>query len=190
MPVVDRGQVTLNVRQGDTPIVQIREFDIGCTPSPSVPAETLLADGWKTYLLFWAVSKEVGEAGFLADLGVAVLECQGCVASMFGYPNDEGIVEHAFYMYGMSDLASSVLEVVDSPWVLEVTQQMRASASRIWGARGMGSSWSRDSTLRHFILTLKEKTFECLVYDRIAIDRFFPTFDEAFAHVLSKFKEH
>ena len=66
---------------------RVHPFDIGCEPSPSVPAETLLADGWKTYLLFFAVSKG-------KDLGVAVLDCDHCVMSKFGYPNDEGLEEH------------------------------------------------------------------------------------------------
>ena len=54
----------------------------------------------------------------------------------------------------------------------------------------MDSSWSRTWTLRHFMLTLKEKTFECLVSDRIVVDRFCQTFDEAFAYVIGKFNEH
>lgn len=87
-------------------------------------------------------------------------------------------------------MGSSVLEVLESPWVHEVTQQMQSSASRIWGGRGMDSSWSRTWTLRHFMLTLKEKTFECLVSDRIVVDRFCQTFDEAFAYVIGKFNEH
>jgi hypothetical protein len=172
-----------------TEIVRIQTVDIGCEPSPSVPAETLLADGWKTYLLFWAVSKDVGESGRLDDLGVAVLDCQGCVACKFGYPNDEGMPEHPFYNSGMADLPSSVLEVLDSIWTHEVTEQMHASVSRIWGGRGMDSSWSRDWVLRHFILTLKEKTFECLA-STLAVERYFPTFDEAIAFVVAKFKEH
>jgi hypothetical protein len=149
----------------------------------------LLADGWKTFLLFWAVSKDIGDSGFLTDLGVAVLDCRGCVAIRFGYPNDEGVSEHPLYASGMSDLASSVLEVHESAWAIEVTQQMHASAIRIWGGRQMDSHWSRDWTLRHFIITLKEKTFECLVYDTIAVDHFCKTFDDAFAFAIEKFKE-
>jgi hypothetical protein len=73
---------------------RICAFDIGCEPSPSVPAETLLQDGRKTYLLFFAVSKVVEESGYFEDLGVAVLDCKRCATAKFGYPNDEGLPEH------------------------------------------------------------------------------------------------
>jgi hypothetical protein len=168
---------------------RVQPFDIGCEPSPSVPAETLLADGWKTYLLFFAVSKSVGKSGFLKDLGVAVLDCQECMMSKFGYPNDEGLPEHALYNCGMADMRTAVLEVIDSAWVQEVTEQKLASARRIWGGRGMSWEWARDRTMRHFILTLKEKTFECLAAS-LAIEKFCGTFEEAYSHVIAEFNKH
>jgi hypothetical protein len=161
-------------------------YDIGCEPSPSVPAETLLQDGWKTYLLFFAVSKAVGESGHLKDLGVAALECKQCGMSKFGYPNDEGLPEHPLYNYGMADLQSSVHEVIESAWAEEVSQQRIASAQRIWGRRGMDWTWATKRTHRHFIITLKEKTFECLASE-LSVECFFKTFEEAFAHVVRSF---
>src|SRR5262245_49024078 len=68
----------------------LRPYDIGCEPSPSVPAETVIQDGWSTFVLFYAVSKAVDETGYLKDLRVAVVECQSCSMAKFGYPNDEG----------------------------------------------------------------------------------------------------
>jgi hypothetical protein len=170
-------------------MTRIQPFDIGCEPSPSVPAETLLADGWKTYLLFFAVSKTTNASGQLNDLGVAVLDCQRCAMSRFGYPNDEGVQEHPLFNSGMADLETSVLEVVDSPWVSEVSEQMLASARRIWGGRGMEPKWAQDRTLRHFIILLKEQTFECLA-SSLTIERFCDTFDEAFSHVIAEFNKH
>jgi hypothetical protein len=116
---------------------RVRPFDIGCEPSPSVPAEILLQNGWKTYLSFFAVSKQVDESGYLKDLGVAILDCQNCAMSKFGYPNDEGLAEHPLYASGIAEAASSVLEVTDSSWEREVSEQRLASARRIWGGRGM-----------------------------------------------------
>jgi len=75
-------------------MVRIQTVDIGCEPSPSVPAETLLADGGRHTFCSGQFSKDVGESGRLDDRGVAVLDCQGCVACKFGYPNDEGLAEH------------------------------------------------------------------------------------------------
>ncbi len=139
-------------------MMKIIPFDIGCEPSPSVPAETLIADGWQTFLLFFAVSKLLDEAGHLKDLHVAVLECIDCETSKFGYPNDEGRPEHPLYDLGMANAESAVLEVVGSKWVEEVTDQTKRSAIRIWGSDHRLSG----EQPRHFIILLKEVTFECI----------------------------
>jgi hypothetical protein len=154
-----------------------------------VPAETLLADGWKTYLLFFAVSKGLDKSGHLTDLGVAVLDCQHCVMSKFGYPNDEGLVEHPLFSHGIADAETDVLEVVDSPWAQEISEQRFASARRIWGGRGMSYDWARDSKLRHFVVLLKEKTFECLA-SSLLVEKFCQTYEEAYSHVIAEFSKH
>ena len=107
----------------------IQAVDIGCEPSPSVPAETVIQDGWITYLLFFAVSRERNQSGFLTDLGVAVVACTDCQIAKFGYPNDEGLPEHPLYDSGIEGADSSVLEVVPSNWVVEMSAQTRASAA-------------------------------------------------------------
>jgi hypothetical protein len=168
---------------------RVQPYDIGCEPSPSVPAETVVQDGWKTDLLFFAVSKAVGQSGYLDDLGVAVLDCHQCVMAKFGYPNDEGLPEHPLYLSGMGETASSVMEVADSAWAAEVDGQRTASARRIWGGRGIEPGWVKDCKSRHFIVTLKEKTFECLA-SSLTVEQFCPTFAEATAFVMAKLAEH
>ena len=170
-------------------MAQVHSYDIGCEPSPSVPAETVIQDGWKTYLLFFAVSKAVGSSGYLDDFGVAILNCQQCVMSKFGYPNDEGLPDHPLYYSGMAEAISSVLEVVDSAWPAEVDGQRVSSARRIWGSRGIAPDWFKDCKSRHFVVALKEKTFECLA-SSIKVERFCPTFAEATEFVLAKLAEH
>lgn len=167
----------------------VLEYNIGCEPSPSVPAETVLQDGWKTYLLFYAVSKSKDADGYLDDLGVAVLECKDCVSAKFGYPNDEGLSEHPLYNDGISDSTTSILEVVESSWISEVDGQRINSANRIWGNRGIKPDWIKDSASKHFIVLLKEKTFECLATD-LVVERFCESFEEAFAYVTSEFMKH
>src|SRR3982751_1853612 len=117
--------------------VSLCPHSIGCMPSPSVPAETLMQDGWSTFLLFFACSETVGNSGFLEDKGVAVLECESCAVTKFGYPNDEGLPEHPLYSLGMAVASSPILEVVGSVWASEVAAQARASSDRIWGGRAM-----------------------------------------------------
>jgi hypothetical protein len=167
----------------------VHPYDIGCELSPSAPAETLLQDGWKTYLLFFAVSKTVGQSSYLQDLGVAILDCQDCHISQFGYPNDEGLPEHPLYCCGIAEARTSVLEVTESTWADDVSNQMLASARRIWSGRGTNWQWARDRKLRHFMITLKEATFECLA-SALVIERFCSTFQEAFDHVIGKLNEH
>lgn len=168
---------------------KIIEFDLGCRPSPSVPAETLLQDGSATFLLFWAVSNELDERGKLRDLGVAVVQCQGCVMSRFGYPNDEGLPEHPLYREGISNAHSPIMEVLDSLWADELKSQMEASRKRIWKPVGLPPSTWSERPLRHFLITLKERTFECLA-QTLTVVRFYGTFDEAFAHVLGVMRTH
>jgi hypothetical protein len=169
--------------------LRISTYDIGCEPSPSVPAETLLQDGWATFLLFFAVSKSIGTSGHVDDLGVAVLECVDCAATRFGYPNDEGLPEHPLYNFGLSNALSAVSEVADSGWAKEVGEQIRQSATRIWGDRGMPQNTSNAKPLRHFIVTLKELTFECLASDLI-VKSYATDFPSAFLYVQSRFNEH
>jgi len=170
--------------------ISVQPFDIGCEPSPSVPAETLLQDGWKTYLLFFAVSKRAaGAPESLKDLGVAVLACRDCAITKFGYPNNEGRPEHPLYRHGLASARTDVLEVVNSEWASEVSEELLASAHRIWGGRGMDYDWARARTRRHFIITLKEATFECIA-SSLAVEKFCTTFEEAYAHVIREFKQH
>lgn len=168
----------------------LRIYDIGCEPSPSVPAETVVQDGWATFLLFFAVSKSVDETGYLKDLGVAVVECTRCSASRFGYPNDEGLPEHPLYTLGLGTAGSSILEVVNSTWAQEVHQQKIASSQRIWRGRNLTRGVAGPSEPpHHFIIPLKEKTFECLA-SGLSVVFFAKDFPEALEHVRGKLSEH
>jgi hypothetical protein len=167
--------------------ISIVPYDIGCEPSPSVPAETLLQDGWCTYLLFFAVSKTPNESERLDDLGVAVLKCNNCVISQFGCPNDEGLPEHPLFS-AMADSESGVLEVVGSRWCEEIVSQMEASACRIRPDH-YDKAWLSGAKPRHFIILLKERTFECIA-ESLVVERYADTFGQAFQYVIQRMKEH
>jgi hypothetical protein len=157
-----------------------RPYDLGCEPSPSVPCETLLQDGWCTFLLFMPFSGTGGE--------FVIVECEDCASSRFGYPNDEGRSEHRHYRDGLSADNASIFVSEDSPWLSEITSQMRASSERIWGARGMQVS-SDDTKLFHFIAPLKEATFECIASGlKIAFRA--KNHEAAFAYVRHRFSQH
>jgi hypothetical protein len=164
-------------------------YVIGCQPSPSIPAETLMADAVSTFLLFFAVSENVGPSGYLDDKGVAVLECEDCLATKFGYPNDEGRPEHPLFGLGLADPNSSILEVKDSAWANEVSTQVRLSSQRIWGHRVQTVDEKDDNGCRHFILLLKEKTFECIA-GRLTVRHYARDFPEAYTYVQNIFAGH
>lgn len=169
--------------------ISLKPYEIGCEPSPSVPSETLVQDGWSTYLLFQAISKTKDEQGCFTDLGVAVLECEGCVSAKFGYPNDEGLPEHPLYGYGMENAFSSVIEVSGSPWAREVAQQLRRSEERIWSGKSAIWKPAEPAPLKHFIIPLKEKTFECVAND-LRVVLFAGKWADAIAYVNQKLSEH
>lgn len=175
----------------ETPVMStiIQAYDIGCEPSPSVSGETVVQNGWATYVLFFAVAKSVGDDGYLKDLGVAVVECEHCSTVKFGYPNDEGRPEHPLYAAGLEACDSPIVEVTGSTWAEEVLQQGRASTQRIWGNRDPRWKPSAGKPSRHFIILLKEKTFECLA-GTLVVRFFAKDFAEAFEYVRREISKH
>jgi hypothetical protein len=149
----------------------------------------LLQDGWSTFLLFFACSESIGSSGFLEDKGVAVLECESCAITKFGYPNDEGRPEHPLYALGLADASSPILEVAGSVWASEVAAQARASSERIWGGRGMKLPVQHRAPGRHFIVLLKEQTFECIAA-ALTVRLYAKDFAEAHSYVQQRFAEH
>jgi hypothetical protein len=168
-------------------IIKTSVYNIGCQPSPSVSAETLIQDSYRTYLLFFAVSNSVDEKGYLKNLGVAILSIEDCIISKFGYPNNEGLPEHPFFGYGLAK--SPVLEITDSLWVKEILEQIDISSHRIRSDDFNRQSSEKKSIKRHFIIALSEATFECIASSLI-VERYCETFDEAFSYVVSKLNEN
>ena len=146
----------------------------------------MVQDGWLTFLLFFAVSEEVARSGHLEDLGVAVAECIDCQSAKMGYPNDEGLPEHPLYSSGISE-GMGAYRLSKSAWLADIESQMKKSRDRIWGSRS--SDASSKSPLFHFVVPLKEATFECIARD-IRVQGFHRDFDGAFSYVRTRFQEH
>ena len=164
---------------------RVTAYSIGCEPSPSDPAETLVQDGWNAFLLFFAVSTEVDAAGQLSDLGVAVVRCVGCSVTRFGYPNDEGMPEHPLFD-ALVRAPSAVLLVEESSWASEVNEQHRSARQRLWPQAALTAE--PFPALRHFVVCLKEATFECVAKD-LRVEGFHATFREAYDDVWSKLNQ-
>ncbi len=73
-------------------------------------------------------------------------------ASRFGYPNDEALPGHPLYANG-----------IDHHWIYEVQEPSWLEQIKIQNAVSfpVKSRWSQ----RHFIVTFKDSTFECLADD-------------------------
>lgn len=140
---------------------ELTPIDIGCEPSPSVPAETIIENpDTGTHLLFFAVSQSVGESGSLEDLGVAVVRFDRCAVVRYGYPNDEGRPDHPLWNQGLAEADSAVFEVTNSEWVSETQALQELSRDRIWGGRGHDTARQELTPLRHFLFAMKEMVFE------------------------------
>lgn len=103
-----------------------------------------------------------------------------------GYPNDEGLPEHPLWNDGLSACETSIVEVAGSQWLADIRDQKVRSAKRIWGGHGMAWTPTTDS-LRHFVITLKEATFECIA-EKLAVVKYAHNFDEAFEYVIAELK--
>jgi hypothetical protein len=79
------------------------------------------------------------------------IEFLGGVTSSFGWPNDEALHAHALNDKGLEPYAA--YEVLDSSWLSSVEQRNREAFPK-----------SRF-TLKHFIFSFHDSTFECLARD-------------------------
>ena len=88
-----------------------------------------------------------------------VIEFLGCLATQFGYPNDEALAGHPLYRLGLRPYG--VFEVIDSSWLERLSRQNKAAFPS-----------SSLNGLRHFVITFHDSTFECLAsgYERRQVD--------------------
>ncbi|QYM77716.1 hypothetical protein K0B96_10305 [Horticoccus luteus] len=118
-------------------------------PTVNYPRLALVHDGRRALLYFTGRRQRGAEE----ERAVAVFE--GCLASRFGYPNDEALPGHPLYRYGLGDY--DFFEVSSSPWMEEVRAQNRVSFPKF------------DMPARkHFIVTAHDESFECLA-DSVAV---------------------
>jgi hypothetical protein len=133
-----------------------RPLDIGVFPEAGVSEARLVQDEYRAVLTFSAMRLQPD--GRRTDAGTATVEFVRCMATRFGYPNDEALRGHPLYNSGLS--AYDVFEVIGSPWIRRLTEQNRVAFPS-----------TPDSTQRHFIFTFHDSTFECIADDlRVSIE--------------------
>ena len=162
----------------------IVDYDIGCQPSPSGSDEMVFQSSSLAFLVFDAVTSDVDpRTGYLEQLGRAIVECEDVVATKLSYPNDEGMQEHPLWAFGLSK-AGSVVVVKNSSWVCELESQKLASRRRIWGENPV-ATWD-DFNFRHFLVALKDNTFECVAKD-LKVIGYVKEFDDGISVVKKRF---
>ncbi len=134
-------------------------YPLGFEPDP-VESATLLEGERGTFLVIPVRSEGTGARASM-EQSFAVVECVECSITKFGYPNDEGFTEHPLFDAALQ-CPSSIMLVEDSPWLKEFVGTRVETARGL--ARGRDFSWifAQMMPLRHFLITLKEETFECI----------------------------
>lgn len=164
------------------------ELKIGCHPEAAVSGAMLLQSESAVFLLFNAMSDETNAEGRYEDVGTAAIEFKHCRRTLFGGPNDEAIPEHRLFDKGLADCGYGICEVLNSAWAKEVMGQARKSAKRIWGDRFEKAYEKHNWSIRHFIVTFHDSTFECLA-DDFAVSVHQGPFTDLLSHISQRILE-
>ena len=119
-------------------------LDLGVEWEPNAPEAVFLSDD--SGRAFLALSPHPNDS----DLRMVVIVWTGARAALMQPPNDEALSGHPLYDKGLAEVRWSG-EVLDSAWIERLERQNRVHPHH---------DPARFSTLRHFILPLKEDTVE------------------------------
>ena len=149
-------------------------------PLPSSPSDEVVLHGDMNSFLVYATF----HASKDQTANTVLVECVRLSLCRFGYPNDEGIIEHRLYSKGLSDLLGFG-EVKNSELVRECETMSQRSANRIWSGRGISLPKDSRPRQRHFIISLKENCFEA-VCDDLQLVGIFPDHRKALEEAKAK----
>jgi hypothetical protein len=141
---------------------KLSELELGCFPEAGVSGAVVLQSEYSTFLMFNAQSVDH------VPIGIAVVEIAVCVATQFGYPNDEALAGHPLYSFGLKPYRA--YEVLNSPWLKTLALQNKRNFPNADFTKGR----------RHFIFSFHDSTFECIGKDvKVTIAK------ESYAEVMS-----
>ncbi len=151
---------------------RVFELDLGCVPEAAVSGPLLIQDDQRAFLTFNAM--RLRPDGMREHAGTAVVKLQGCLATRFGYPNDEALPGHPLFGQGLA--AYGIYEVFESSWIAQIEEQNRVAFpnSARWAAH-----------LRHFAFTFHDSMIEC-----IAADLALTVSGQSFAQILQSLTHH
>jgi hypothetical protein len=129
-------------------VVELEDIKL---PLPSSPSDEVVLHGDLNSFLIYSTYYARDDK----TLKSVLVECEGLSLSRFGYPNDEGIVEHRLFSKGLSKL-NGFGEVKDSDLLKEYETMSKRSRERIWQGRGIPASAYFPPPKRHFIVSFGE----------------------------------
>jgi hypothetical protein len=94
------------------------------------------------------------ERNVTKDQGIAIISFEIYIVYKFGYPNDEVLQAHPYYNLGLSPY--DLFEVVGSEWIEKIEKMNRIHPYH---------QPARYLLFKHFIITFKDSTFECIARD-------------------------
>jgi len=124
---------------------------------PNAPMPKIISNDNSLYLIFYLPEEINGEISQLKvrnsilDKGITVVKFEGSLSYKFGSPNDETLIGHPLYKEGLE--ACGGFYVNDSSWILEL--------EKINSVHPYHNS-EMYKGLKHYILSFKDNTFECI----------------------------
>jgi hypothetical protein len=123
-------------------------------PDAGVPEPAMVATEERLVLAYYApdhTNRDIAHPQDQDEWDIAVLQFGSVRSSMFGPPNDEALNGHPLWGRGLEPYAAHWVE--HSSWVR--TLERMNSVHPMHNAKNF-------KRLRHFVLTFKESTFECV----------------------------
>jgi hypothetical protein len=143
-----------------------QRLDLGLIWDVGAPCPHLLHSEGRTFLAFLLPVRLAGvpsgtvtvvDAATDRARGVGVVEWLRCRAAAVGWPNDEVLHGHRLWSKGLSKVGPYLAaEIVGSGWIEDMEIRNRAHPSH---------QAQMFSGLRHFLLSFKDSTFECVAED-------------------------
>lgn len=138
-------------KMSDTQPDVVVEVDLGFSPEPAIALPVLVQSDTTTLLGFNAI-RPLGDGARTGPVGVAILSFDVCLLARFGHPNDEALSGHPLWVNGLRHYRTH--EVVNSSWAAETDAVNRLAFPA-----------HAEFSVRHFVVTFIDSTFECLAQD-------------------------
>lgn len=153
---------------------RVERLDIGLVCDVGVPYPVLVQSDERTFLAFRLGRRGSGTSSTIQVVvpaaaeptRVGVIEFVGCRLASMGLPNDEALSGHRLWRRGLREVGyHSAGEVFNSSLVRDLEQGNRVHPRH---------QPAFFTSLRHFVFTFKECTFECVATGLLAYVTFDP----------------